>query len=509
MINFEKNLQESNDEDVKQKVVVWLDFDAYAYITFGIITELSKIGDFDFIGIVTTKQDMEFFQKQKIVKFKELFYYPDCYINNNSYNIENLKRFEDEYELDLWLDLYTERSFYKYWVDFYQFSKEEIFSITENTLKFIEDIFKKNNPKLVLMQFVGENISNLLLYRIAKKMNIRIMMPHVSYIQDKIIMTDNFTGNEILNEYQKNLVNMKDDSEKYSEQFIKKNYVSKTFDIILDYNYKPTFFQKIKHIIKRLNSEPEPIYKNFGKSKFKMLKYRVINYFRIRNREKFLDKNTIKKIKNEKFIYFPLSTEPESYKLITTPFLSNQLVLVENIAKSIPGEMILYVKEHPVQKMKSWRSINDYKKFMNIPNVKFIHPSVNSQELISKSQAVITAGGATGFETLFHKKPVIIFSDEHYEKLDMVTKISNFSDLSKKIKTSLKNFTYKNNQINALMKAYEKQCISVPLASITKDGISLSAIQRYENNFEMTLANFEKFCSSYQKFFRLMAEKCI
>ena len=45
----------------KENIIVWLDFDAYSYINFGIIIELAKLDKYDFIGVVTTKQDISFF----------------------------------------------------------------------------------------------------------------------------------------------------------------------------------------------------------------------------------------------------------------------------------------------------------------------------------------------------------------------------------------------------------------------------------------------------------------
>ena len=72
----------------------------------------------------------------------------------------------------MWLDIFAERSFYKYWTDFHKFSKDEIFSITENSISFFIDVLEEFKPKLILMQQPGENISNLLLYPIAKKMGI-------------------------------------------------------------------------------------------------------------------------------------------------------------------------------------------------------------------------------------------------------------------------------------------------------------------------------------------------
>ena len=49
----------------KENILVWLDFDAYSYMNFGIIIELAKLAKYDFIGVVTTKQDMSFFENQK------------------------------------------------------------------------------------------------------------------------------------------------------------------------------------------------------------------------------------------------------------------------------------------------------------------------------------------------------------------------------------------------------------------------------------------------------------
>ena len=142
----------------KENILVWLDFDAYSYVNFGIVIELAKLDKYDFIGVVTTKQDMSFFENQKILPFKKIIYYPNCYINKKNYNIENLKSFEKNFGLNLWLDIFSERSFYKYWTDFHKFSKEEIYSIVENSILFFVDILNEYKPKLVLTQHVGENI---------------------------------------------------------------------------------------------------------------------------------------------------------------------------------------------------------------------------------------------------------------------------------------------------------------------------------------------------------------
>jgi hypothetical protein len=490
----------------KENIIVWLDFDAYSYINFGITIELAKLDKFDFIGIVTTKQDMSFFEHQKIIPFKKIIYYPNCYINKKNYNLENLKNFEKKFGLNLWMDIFSERSFYKYWTDFHKFSKEEIYPIVENSILFFVDILNEYKPKLILTQHIGENISNLLLYKIAKNLNFKLLMPVPVHMHNRIAISDNLIGREISDEYEKMIKEYSNPLKDYDEKFIKKQSFLETVNIQFTFIHaKRSLFQKLNYYIKRISNNPEPIYKNIGKTKLNMIKFKIKNYFQVKKRGKFLEKNSDRDIENEKFLYYPLQSEPEAKPLTTTPFYVNQITLIENIAKSIPIDYTLYVKEHPIQKTKSWRSIKDYKIILDIPNVKLIHPDVNSQKLILKSQGVISVLGSTGFETLFYKKPIILFGEDYYDKLSMITKINSFMELNKKIKYALNNFKFNNKEMNVLMKSFENQTIEVPYYLILKDGVMLSSIQRQENDYNLTIINFEKYFEKYKQHFELIA----
>jgi len=492
----------------KENIIVWLDFDAYSYINFGIIIELAKLDKYDFIGVVTTKQDMSFFENQKIIPFKKIIYYPNCYINKKNYNIENLKNFEKKFGLNLWMDIFSERSFYKYWTDFHKFSKEEIYSIVENSILFFINILNEYKPKLVLTQHIGENISNLLLYKIAKNLNFKTLMPVPVHMHNKIVISNNLVGREISDEYKKLIKEFSNTLKDYDEKFIKEQSFFETINLQFSYsNANRNLFQKFNHYINRLFNEPEPIYKNLGKTKWNIIKFKIRNYFEIKKREKFLSKNSEKNIKNEKFLYFPLQSEPEAKSLTTTPFYVNQITLIENIAKSIPINFTLYVKEHPIQKMKFWRSVEDYKKICNIPNVKLIHPDIDSQILISKSQGLISVLGSTGFETLFYKKPVILFGEDYYDEVSMVTKIHSFLELNEKIKYALNNYKFNNKEMNVLIQSFENQTLSVPYFSILKDGIVISSIQRIENDFNLTIKNFEKYFETHKQYFQVIANE--
>ena len=497
----------SDENPIKETVIVWLDFDAYSYFYLGVISKLSKLGKFDFIGIIARKQDMEFFEKQEFVKFKKLFYYPDCYIKKSTFNIDNLKKIEDDFDLNIWLNIFSDRSFNKFWTDFHKFTREEILIIIENSLLFFNDILEKEKPKMILMQTPGENVSNVLLYDLAKKMNIQTFMPMDIHYKDHIHISSSNKNSEISNKIKKLKDNFNESLPTYDKEFIKKQNYTDVLKTISSFDPSiKSFSQKINHYIKRLSNNLEPIYLNVGKTKIRLIQNRLHNSFEIKKREQFLDNYAEKTLQDEKFLYFPLQSEPEASILLNTPFYSNQINLIETIAKSIPINYVLYVKEHPLQKIKLWRSIDDYKKIKNIPNVRFLHPSVNSQEVLEKSQGVIAISGATGFEALFYHKPVILFGDEYYDELSMVTKIEIIEDLPHQIKKALINFKFNKRELSMFVKILKEFALPIPYYSIIKDGVLISATQRNQNNFELTNLEFKKFYEKWGKEFTLFAK---
>jgi capsule polysaccharide modification protein KpsS len=153
-----------------------------------------------------------------------------------------------------------------------------------------------------------------------------------------------------------------------------------------------------------------------------------------------LNKNSCHVVdKNENFLYFPLSIEPERNLEVLTPFFPDQFELVSKIAKSLPVDYKLYVKEHPVSKTKYWHPIKFYKSLIELPNVRLLHPSVKSEEIISKCSLVATYVGTSGIEATFYEKPVIVFGNSTYHNdFSSVCKIQDINELPKIIRKQLK-----------------------------------------------------------------------
>ena len=59
-----------------------------------------------------------------------------------------------------------------------------------------------------------------------------------------------------------------------------------------------------------------------------------------------------------------MSTDLERYLLIDSPFYTNQIEVIRHVAKSIPINYLLYIKENPSNVTRDWRSVEEYKEYI-------------------------------------------------------------------------------------------------------------------------------------------------
>ena len=492
-----------------KKVLVWLD-GPYGYLHYGISRHLSNLDDFEYYGMVSYQKDMKFYEQQTKPQFKELHYYPENYIENSSKpDIEYLSKIENELGLNFWLIASAERTFLQERNFFHSFTSDEILCIIESLTKFFYDFLNRVKPDFILMQKTGENLANLLLYNIAKSLKIKTLMLVETRLVNSFVITDDLLISNLKNDFNK----IKNSSSKithYGPEFIKKRALSQTIESFSSTEFgKASLLQKLTRYSKRLNTNPEPIFYNRGKTKLKMLSWRWNQLFQLRKRQNFLEKYALKYIPEKKFIYFPLPVQPESQSYAWDPFHVNTISIIENIAKSMPISHLLFVKEHPGQKAKNWRSIEIYKKIIALPNVRLLHHNVNNYEMISKSNLVILINNSSGLEALFYKKPVIVFGDVFYDITSMVKKVDKIEDLPSVIYDSLFSFKFSNDELSFLMESIERNHILVHYWDIMKQFIQLDstlihlgtekAIIQFEKVFEQHDEDFSKIASAYQK----------
>ena len=154
--------------------------------------------------------------------------------------------------------------------------------------------------------------------------------------------------------------------------------------------------------------------------------------------------------------------DEERNLLIGAPFFTNQIETIRHIAKSLPINYKLYVKEHYTLSIRDWRKTSDYAEIMEIPNVTLFHPSVSNDNLLKKCSLVITVGGTSGFEAVFYQKPSIIFTNTNYSILPSIYKVDSVHELSSKIKQSLST-KIESSTLDKFLQILEKDSIDFDL----------------------------------------------
>jgi hypothetical protein len=140
----------------------------------------------------------------------------------------------------------------------------------------------------------------------------------------------------------------------------------------------------------------------------------------------------------DRFIFFPLHYQPEATTLIWAPFHVNQVATIENIAKTLPVDHLLYVKEHKGSLGR--RSIGYYHRLRRIPNIRLISPYADSHDLIKQSSAVCVLTSTVGWEAILYEKPVIALGDAFFNVFDQVQRVTSYDQLAAAFRRAVDQF---------------------------------------------------------------------
>lgn len=115
------------------------------------------------------------------------------------------------------------------------------------------------------------------------------------------------------------------------------------------------------------------------------------------------------------FLYLPLHFSPEITDMVFGTLYDHHEGFVFQLAKRIPSDTMLYVKEHT--SMLGRRSGSFYRRLNRLYNVRMIDPRVDTFRLIRSARAVITVTGTAGWEAFLLQKPVVALGDVFYNFL--------------------------------------------------------------------------------------------
>ena len=489
---------------MNSKIIFWIN-DALALV--GLPKTLQEKHNFDIYAILdVTDKQKKFFQKQELIKFSKIWFFHD-YISKATKKPDTkyLKLIEKKHKIDLSLLASNERFFNK-WNKYYKFSSDEKLLILEQECKLFEKILDEVQPDfLIIAQTTLHH--NHLFYEICKARGIKVLMIRSSFFVGKHIISSEFDSIDNTQINGKFHFNSLVDIQNYLKKYDSTNKVKLELENL--FASKTDFLKAILKFLVSSNTNVKTHYTYYGRSKFAVLKGTIFSIIKKRFRESFINKNLIRDIKNKKpLIYFPLQIEPERSLLIQAPNYTNQIEVITNIVKSLPAGYELYVKEHPANVFREWRSVDDYKKIMKLPNVKLIHPSVKSEDLIIKSSLVITISSTSGLEAAFHNKPSIIFADLDYSILPSVHKIKDIDELPYAIKTSLKK-EVKSSDLNYYINLIEENSFELDFDSIDSDFDSNFHYGGFLADAEIPIEKMRLFLERHSADFDKIAAECL
>ncbi len=460
-----------------------------------------KLVDYDYCYIVQNDEEEKIVRSIDInnsVKIYNITKFIKEHWNSEEYLSVDLSKIEKKYNIDsLWQLFYFDRFLVKYDTD-------SAIKFIKLHIAFSEYILRQESPSF----FVNEEIALFfpsLFAKVSRSYDCKYVGFSVprNFSLSKILFKDDNGQYAQLNRYYKQrnvseeelafakdtvlgILASKEKPEYMKVSGAKPKLTKGNIGGLLRYAFYP--FNK-KHKLDYINVTVQQEYIN-----------NVIFFFRQFEQRKFFQKADYK----HKFILYPLHYTPEASTLVAASFYEKQLNIIDFLAKSIPGDMVLYVKEHYARI--GHKETSFYKQIIkNYPNVRLIDPWLDSFELIEKSEGVAVLTSTAGWEALMFQKPVLVFGDVFYDKFKYAHKIKSISsktlvvDIKQALSTKIDKEEY-NKEFYYFFAAYLKAmkdgnyCLgqksvlnSTNISTLTnslKDHIEELNKSKYNNEFE-------------------------
>ena len=183
-------------------------------------------------------------------------------------------------------------------------------------------------------------------------------------------------------------------------------------------NYSPnSIYLIIKRIIKI-------IIKNDHLSKF-AIRSALNSYL---NKRLYIDPKNV----NYEYLLYPLNQPNDEQLLVRAPNFQNNIENIRMVAKNLPLNIRLIVKEHPVNPgMLKPSEIKDLKN--EFSNIDFVSPSLPIRPLIKKSLGLFTINSTSGIEALITGKKIVVMGNSYYKYNPMAIKPKATSSLKSSI----------------------------------------------------------------------------
>lgn len=391
---------------------------------FKIYDEIKQNRDKDAVGVFVVCDEKEAKNVRKYFPEREDIVIESfsAYINKhwNEYNVSMLAEIEKKYDASpIWKYIYTDRILINRDYDY-------CVKITCGLYDFWDYLFTKYSPRA----YYDEAISTLFTfsaYQVGLKTGTR-------FFSQLMVRGNNmeFTYHYLLDEpLQHNAYfNENYKNESYTDEEVKA--ATDFLDNFRKSDVKP-LYMKIQGKEPRLTFKmllgipfyfKQIMFNKYNRDKASYFYYRqqadamapIGNFFRYQKSKKYYQQPDL----SEKFVLYGLHFQPEASTIVCAQKYEKQMFFLDNLAKSLPADTVLYVKEHYAGL--GTRPIEFYEQLKLYPNIKLISPWANGRQLIEHAQCVVTLTGTMGWEAFLLGKPVIMSGDIFYTNAPGVIK---------------------------------------------------------------------------------------
>lgn len=404
-----------------------------------------------------------YLERQKVIKYKFMPGHLDSANRalREDADFELLKEFEETLpEKSLWRIMAVDRS----WG--YQFLKgvylpkfyihtinthENILKIASGLIKFFKEVLTDFKPDVFIPAAGQNNMLCPILEQLCKNYNILYIMPETARTQNYMALTDNrqCTFSQINETYRQLIagkLNMDLSSgERCYDEITSDLENTGYYDISnidclkLKYPWLRFLYRSLRatamEIVRwqkgrGLRKNKNTIFKQPDNIKILIdnIGYAILMNYR---RVQLINPKFYSKFEpNQKYLYFPLHNTNEYSTQVCGTMWINQLQIIEALAKSIPFDWKIVVKEHPGMLFCRVRPMSFYKEIKSYSNVLLIPTDTSSNAVINNAQLIVTITGTTAWEAIIRGKPVIDFEENISDVLGLSRRCTDFKKLS-------------------------------------------------------------------------------
>ena len=186
------------------------------------------------------------------------------------------------------------------------------------------------------------------------------------------------------------------------------------------------------------------------------------------------------------FIYFPLHVDPEASTMVLSPYHTDQLSIIEALAKSAPAHLRIVVKEHVP--MLGLRPRGYYRAISRMPRVMLVDPHQSSFDLITESALIATITGTAAWEAILLGRPALIVGDSPFLPIgEGFVYEQDLTCFPQAIESALNTPPASDDILECYIAALQSNAFEFPMSLLWGDYAAHSADQRYA--VSKTIAN--------------------